>query len=205
MDGIVSEPESHGYRQNRVKRIRQSLLLLLLVAMVACAAPNLPVSPRPSELARSVTTGGAAVTREPTESNSPTLATTPTSGPESQSSSSTFGQLSSEIPPDLVARITDHAIETFGLSEDQIRVTRAEEVEWSDGSLGCPEPGMLYTQAIVRGYWVELKVGDLVFDYRTAVDGTFRLCSSDGVVLPSDVPPVGGDKTESGYSTGGDS
>ena len=34
-----------------------------------------------------------------------------------------------------------------------------QRVDWSDGSLGCPEPGTSYTQAIVPGF-------NLVFDYK---------------------------------------
>jgi hypothetical protein len=30
---------------------------------------------------------------------------------------------------------------------DQREVVSAKAVTWSDGSLGCPEPGKLYTQA----------------------------------------------------------
>ena len=36
---------------------------------------------------------------------------------------------------------------------------RAERVEWNDGSLGCPEPGIAYTQAIVPGYNFVYEVG----------------------------------------------
>jgi hypothetical protein len=30
---------------------------------------------------------------------------------------------------------------------------------WNDGSLGCPEPGMMYTQALVNGYWLIIEAG----------------------------------------------
>jgi hypothetical protein len=33
-------------------------------------------------------------------------------------------------------------------------VVQAEAVTWPDGALGCPEPGIVYTQALVPGYWV---------------------------------------------------
>jgi hypothetical protein len=49
-------------------------------------------------------------------------------------------------------------------------------VTWSDGSLGCPKPGMLYTQALVPGYRVKLKVGSEVWDYHASERGGVVLC-----------------------------
>ena len=39
---------------------------------------------------------------------------------------------------------------------DQVKVLTVESVTWSDGSLGCPEPGMMYTQALVRGHRIRV-------------------------------------------------
>lgn len=50
-----------------------------------------------------------------------------------------------------------------GVDRDDILVVTAEFVTWSDGSLGCPEPDMMYTQALVEGYRIVLDVaGDEV-------------------------------------------
>jgi hypothetical protein len=38
----------------------------------------------------------------------------------------------------------------------RIDVLRSEEVTWRDGSIGCPQPGHMYTQAMVPGSLVEL-------------------------------------------------
>jgi hypothetical protein len=50
------------------------------------------------------------------------------------------------------------------LGEDAEAVV-AERVTWSDGSLGCPEPDMLYTQALVEGYRIVLltEEGEVAF------------------------------------------
>jgi hypothetical protein len=39
-------------------------------------------------------------------------------------------------------------------------LTRAEPVDWSDASLGCPEPGRVYAQVIVEGYRIVASVGE---------------------------------------------
>jgi hypothetical protein len=60
-------------------------------------------------------------------------------------------------------------------------VIRDQAVTWSDGSLGCPQPGVFYTQALVPGYWVVLQVGDQEYDYRASERGHFVLCEGGGL------------------------
>lgn len=45
------------------------------------------------------------------------------------------------------------------LGEDEIVVTKVEEVTWKDGSLGCAEQGTMYTQALVDGQRIVLEAG----------------------------------------------
>lgn len=68
------------------------------------------------------------------------------------------------------------AAKRSGLAASQLPLVAAESVTWSDGSLGCPKPGMLYTQALVPGYRVKLKVGNEVWDYHAGERGGLVLC-----------------------------
>ena len=52
----------------------------------------------------------------------------------------------------------------------------AEAMTWNDGSLGCPQPGQVYTQALVEGYHVILEVEGREFDYRVGAGSDVRLC-----------------------------
>ena len=64
-------------------------------------------------------------------------------------------------PQDLSAEIEfalSDAASTSGVAQDEIRVLLAEHVTWNDGALGCPEPGGMYTQALVDGYRILLSV-----------------------------------------------
>lgn len=47
-----------------------------------------------------------------------------------------------------------------GFNADDLTVTRAESVTWSDGALGCPQPGGMYTQALVPGYRITVATPD---------------------------------------------
>ena len=85
-----------------------------------------------------------------------------------------------EVPDDILDRILADASDRTGAAAEAIEVTRAEAVTWSDGSLDCPEPGMLYTQALVDGYDVVLDAAGTELDYRATTNGDYRLCESPG-------------------------
>lgn len=80
------------------------------------------------------------------------------------------------VPEPYLERVIADAADRSGVPPDRLEVIRAQAVQWRDGSLGCPEPGMMYTQAIVDGYWIELAAAGQRFDYRLDGRGNFRLC-----------------------------
>ncbi|SCY45705.1 hypothetical protein SAMN05216488_1881 [Microbacterium sp. LKL04] len=80
----------------------------------------------------------------------------------------------SDLPPAKWAALTAD-LSARGVSGDPALVS-SERVEFSDGSLGCPAPGMAYTQAIVEGYRVVVRVDDQTFDYRFGTGDEPRLC-----------------------------
>ena len=85
---------------------------------------------------------------QPTETANPTETAKPDPTP-------------TEVPmPDgpLAAAIADLFRDT-GVDPDDIEVVVHEQVTWRDGSLGCPKPGMFYTQALVEGYRIVLQAG----------------------------------------------
>lgn len=65
------------------------------------------------------------------------------------------------------------------VDSDAIEIVKSEFVTWPDGSLGCPEPGMFYTQALVGGWQVILQHEDRVYPYHAGSDGVPFLCESD--------------------------
>jgi hypothetical protein len=91
-----------------------------------------------------------------------------------------------EAPDSLLEDIFADLIERTGAARDEIVVLREQAVTWSDGSMGCPQPGVIYTQALVPGYWVVLQVGGVEYDYRASERGFFILCEGGG--LPFDQP-----------------
>ena len=78
--------------------------------------------------------------------------------------------------------------ERLGVDESAIVVVRSERVVWRDGSLGCPQPGMRYTQALMPGSFIQLEAGGTTYNYHGGRRGMPRLCQSPFEVLPDDLP-----------------
>jgi len=89
--------------------------------------------------------------------------------------------VSSAVPADVIARVREDLAKRTGADAS---VVSAQAVEWPDGSLGCPEPGQMYTQAIVPGYRIELESGGKRYAYHASQKGYFKLCQNAGGVNP---------------------
>jgi hypothetical protein len=94
------------------------------------------------------------------------------------------------VPQDLLDAVFDDLLERLEVSREAIAVEQAGVVVWRDGSLGCPEPGMMYTQALVPGYRIILTAGDETFDYHASERGYFVLCAEGMAQDP--LPPGSG-------------
>lgn len=87
--------------------------------------------------------------------------------------------------PEAVA-ISTVAAQT-GLAPDQLNIISSEAVNFSDASLGCPQPGMAYPQVITPGYRVLVEGGGQSFDVRVS-GRRGRICDnprSQGVPRPA--------------------
>jgi hypothetical protein len=83
----------------------------------------------------------------------------------------------------------------LGVSVEEVEVLDVEEVTWPDGSLGCPQPGQMYTQALVEGHRIVLEHDDRVYLYHSGGDVLPFLCESDEKDGGYDfVPPPGFDE-----------
>ena len=68
--------------------------------------------------------------------------------------------------PDVVRAVDDLAA-SLGVDADEVGVVAVEEVSWNNGSRGCAEPGMMYTQAIVEGTRITLRVDATDYEYHS--------------------------------------
>jgi hypothetical protein len=128
-------------------------------------------------------TGGSTV---PPVSETTPPGSTPTSGPPTSSPGTTTPGSppfsARPIPPasvpvsvpggtpvehdlPLVVAAVDDLAQHLGIESDAVTVVQAVAVTWPDGSFGCPEPGMMYTQALVDGTFVLLEAGGRQYQY----------------------------------------
>ncbi|MCC7354479.1 MAG: hypothetical protein IT330_12085 [Anaerolineae bacterium] len=80
------------------------------------------------------------------------------------------------------------------LTPEQISVVGVESVEWSDTSIGCPEPGKAYAQVITSGFKIVLRADGTTYTYHTG-GGKVVLCQP-GAAAPSAEKDVALAKTE---------
>lgn len=73
-----------------------------------------------------------------------------------------------------------------------IRLESAREVQFSDSSLGCPEPGMSYLQVITPGWTIILSVGADRYSYGAANGGVVRCDHPPAIIEGGGTPPAGG-------------
>jgi len=80
----------------------------------------------------------------------------------------------------LIEKAKEDLAQRLSISRIQINLVEMTEVEWSDSSLGCPQPGMDYLQVITPGYLILLGVDAQRYEYHSNRDTYFVLCENSG-------------------------
>lgn len=139
------------------------------------------------------TAAAAAILAACSSGGSTTTATTPTTTTVTTttggSSSTVFeqGKIDEGLRPYITLAVADLAGH-LGVDAASITPLSAVVVVWPDGSLGCPKPGMSYTQALVDGALIELGAGGAVYRYHSGGSTKPFLCDQ-----PLLQPPPTGD------------
>lgn len=138
-----------------------------MLGLVACGADSEPLA-EPDPVTTTVAGDSTTITTE-----EPTLQTNPSSDAELMT-------LAEAARADLATNLD--------VPEGDIAVTSAALVVWNDGSIGCPQPGMSYTQALVDGARITLTHAGTEYVYHQGGDQPF-LCnepSSGSYVISED-------------------
>lgn len=114
--------------------------------------------------------GGGQPSATPTDSGPPTATAPPSPGPTPSAPDPAPVE-----PPEVAAAIADLAAH-LGLDPADVAVVSHEDVTWPDGSLGCPQPGMSYTQALVPGSRLVLEAQDREFFYHSGREPELVRC-----------------------------
>lgn len=115
----------------------------------------------------------------------------PTSTTLPATTTSTVDETVTTNMPDVVELAIADLAERLEVDPESISTVKLEAKTWSDGSLGCPQPGMSYTQALVDGWQVLLQHQDRMFDYHAGSGDPFLCASADKDGGYEFVPPPG--------------
>jgi hypothetical protein len=117
---------------------------------------------------------------KPTADELSTTAVRPAQGP---SANRHIRAMNSDLQSIVRSALEDAARRT-GVDASALKVVSSEAVTWPDGALGCPEPGVMYTMALVPGYRIRIKAGDNLLDYHASRRGFLVLCPPERSVDP---------------------
>ena len=138
------------------------LTAAVVVGLVACGDDQPATSPTavPSTVAAPTTASTLAPgSTLPVDPTTTTIATAPTT---------TEAPMTTSSVPDgnpMVQQAIADLAERLAVEPNEIEVVSVEEVDWPDGSIGCPQPGMVYTQAIVNGSKIVLRYDGTDYAY----------------------------------------
>ena len=91
----------------------------------------------------------------------------------------------------LVIQAKEDLAERLDVPMSEIELLKIEEVTWRDGSLGCPQPSMFYTQALVNGSLIQLLHDENIFQYHSGRSGAPFLCENPPNNLEDMIAPPG--------------
>ena len=94
-----------------------------------------------------------------------------------------LAEATGEVPQALLLLFRDDAARRALVQPAAVTVVSASEKQWPDGSMGCPQPGMMYTQMVIPGYRVVLSAAGQNYAYHSDLRGKFILCEK-GKALP---------------------
>jgi hypothetical protein len=140
-----------------------------LLTLAACA----PITPEQAGGNEFAPSGSAAPSESGTPRERGTLSAQPATAivaEESQLVLNTDNPIVLAAAKDLAKRLN------VGLND--IAVISFEAVVWPDGGLGCPRPGMIYTQVQQDGARILLQVGGTVYQYHSGGSRGPFLCEN---------------------------
>ncbi len=73
----------------------------------------------------------------------------------------------------------------INVAEDAITIKAARSVQWRSGALGCPKPGMNYTQALVPGMQLLLEANGTVYHYHGGTGKSLFYCPAERAEAPA--------------------
>lgn len=94
----------------------------------------------------------------------------------------------------LVNQASQDLARRIGVDVSEVSLVRTVAVDWRDGSLGCPQPGMAYITVITPGYQIVLEAQDREYYYHSRGTDYFVYCENGRPVEENGSPAPGADQ-----------
>lgn len=172
-------------------RLRSALAVTALTAVAVACGGDEAADP-PADTTETTTTPDETVPDDTAPDDTPPEETVPDeTAPDQTAPDDTLAPSGPDTdgwPVDsaLIDAALDDLLATVEVDREAVEVVSAERVTWRNGSLGCPEPGRDYTQALVDGYRIELTADGETYWYHGGGDDMPFRCDD-----PQDPAPGG--------------
>jgi hypothetical protein len=87
-------------------------------------------------------------------------------------------------PMEQIAFAQQDLANRLDIGKETIKVSGATPVTWRSGALGCPKPGVSYTDVLVPGIWIVLRVDKATYRYHAVPGGQPFYCPEDRAEPP---------------------
>jgi hypothetical protein len=164
------------WRPGRRTQVKLAALAGLAALASAGCANQPPASAGPEQTPAPTQ---APPTAEATAPATPTLNVTPTAADANLPDLSSLPQVG-QAQADLAERLQ--------VAVGDIRVVAVQAVTWPNGGLGCPKPGVGYTDVLVEGLQITLEYGGQAYDYHSGGSAAPFLCMQPVIDVPVTPP-----------------
>jgi hypothetical protein len=134
----------------------------LMLTLAACgqALPSTSQPTASGATAQPIATSAPAPTEAPAPTAAPSATSAPTAMPTATSAPTTTADQptptdsgASVRPPDaLILAAQLRLAQHLGVPANSLMLQSANQKDWPDGALGCPQPGQLYPQVVIPGF-----------------------------------------------------
>jgi hypothetical protein len=90
-----------------------------------------------------------------------------------------------DLPASVIEPVVAEISRLSGVPVAEVSIVSAEAATFPDGSLGCPVPGMAYTQMVTDGYRIVADAGGTTYDYRGTRNSFSRCLNPKAAPSPS--------------------
>jgi hypothetical protein len=163
-----------AYRRAMVRRRGWVVVsAVVLATLAACGSDSKSADTSPGSAA----TTSAASTTLASVSSTPPAPNGPSTSRPLEVANSTPGSVPEGLQPAVDIAVADLAGH-LSVDAGKIVTVSARDVTWPDGAIGCPQPGMMYTQVQVDGAEIILQVDGISYRYTLGGSKGPTLCTT---------------------------